>query len=365
MKRLFAILLVLACFAWSFSTSAQTPFAEITAQNMRQLRSVAHIDFSSWVPQVGKIENGWFALSQDGSTFALMNRAGEIVVADDTGRMIDHYAVPGSDSLPASVLDMAFRVNEPAVVSAHSEGGIYYVAYRYYQTHHTEYFRFETPDVPLRIWDTGLVWLEIAPTDYTRTRYVESLNPSAFNGSRVNEVLSADAVNTQESGPENDPDAFLRIGRIEPPFAITVTQSNLVKLWNLEQDAVVATAQLDDLPGAGQLSTDGRYFAWRDGEGKALHLLDFKTGKDRVIAALQSSYVPFLLLNSSASVIIGVNVALKPVVIAWDTSTGEHVELGEYRPCSRQPDMVRLSYDSTTLVIGCDKGLDIWRVPQQ
>ena len=178
----------------------------------------------------------------------------------------------------------------------------------------------------------------------------------------MNEVLPSNSIDEFESGPENDPDSFLRIGRIDPPFAVTVTQNFLVKLWNLEVDAVLATAQLDELPGAGQLSTDGRYFAWRDGDSKALHLLDFKTGKDWIVATLQGSNIPFLLLNSSASVIIGVNVALKPVVVAWDTTTGERVDLGEYRPCSRQPDMVRLSYDSTTLVIGCDKGLDVWRV---
>ena len=70
----------------------------------------------------------------------------------------------------------------------------------------------------------------------------------------------------------------------------------------------------------------------------------------------------YLLLNSSASVIIGINVDLKPVVVAWNVVTGERIELGEYRSCDRQPDMVRLSVDDTTLVIGCDTGMDIWRV---
>ncbi len=362
MKASLAIALVLACFSLAFSTSAQDSLPAITAQNIHQLRSVMHIDFADWSPQAGKIENGWFALNQDGSHFALMNRTGEVVIGDSTGQILDHYSIPGSDSLPTSVLDIAFRVDYPAVVSAHAEGGAYYVAYRYYGTHHTEYFRFETPDVPLRIWESGLAWLEVSPADYTRSRYVEALSPSEFNGFRVNEVLPSEAVNVFESGPENDPDSFLRIGRIDPPFAITVTQRFLVKLWNLEADAVLATAQLDVLPGAGQLSPDGRFFAWRDGESKALHLLDFKTGKDRVIAPLQSSYIPFLLLNSSASVIIGVNVSLKPIVVAWNTATGERFDLGKYRSCSRQPDMVRLSHDSTMLIIGCDKGLDVWRV---
>ncbi len=334
----------------------------ITPQNIHQLRSVAHINFEDWEEQVGKIENGWFALNRDGSHLAIMNRSGEVVVGNDTGQIIDHYSVPGSDNLPTSVLDVAFRVDYPAVVSVHAEGGAYYVAYRSYDTHHAEYFRFDTPDVPLRIWESGLAWLEVSPADYTRSRYVEALSPSEFDGFRVNEALPPEAIKEIDSGPENDSDAFLRIGRIDAPFAITVTQDFLIKRWNLESDAVTASAQLDELPGAGQLSTDGRYFAWRDGDSKALHLLDFETGKDRIIASLEGTYIPFLLLNSSASVIIGVNVALKPIVVAWDTITGERVELGDYRICTRQPDMVRLSYDSTTLVIGCDKGLDVWRI---
>ncbi|MFW5691150.1 MAG: hypothetical protein ACOCXZ_01505 [Chloroflexota bacterium] len=51
-------------------------------------------------------------------------------------------------------------------------------------------------------------------------------------------------------------------------------------------------------------------------------------------------------------------------MIAWIVETGERIDLGTYRECSRQPDMVRLSTDGTTLVIGCDTGLDVWRVSQ-
>lgn len=165
-----------------------------------------------------------------------------------------------------------------------------------------------------------------------------------------------------DSGPENDPDAFFRIGRMRLPYAITATQDFFIKRWNLETDEVTATAQLDGLPGVGQITPDGRYFAWRDDDAKAIHLLDFDIGLDKVIAPLNGSYIPYLLLNSSASVIIGVNVDLKPVVVAWNVVTGERIELGEYRSCDRQPDMVRLSVDDTTLVIGCDAGMDIWRV---
>jgi WD40 repeat protein len=356
------IVLVILSFAVTFSTTAQSSPATITAQNIQDLHSVKQIDFEDWASKAGTVQNGWFALNPDGDRLALMNREGDIVVANDAGQLIDRYSVPGSDNLPTTVLDMAFSTDTPEVVSAHAEGGAYYVAYRHYDTRQTEYFRFSTTDVPLRIWDSGNVWLEVSPADYIRTRYIQSLTPAQSDKLRANEVLPPDSIHELPSGPENDPDSFLRIGRIEAPFAITVTQNFLVKLWNLETNEVLETAQLDALPGAGQLSPDGRYFAWRDGESRALHLLDFQTGQDKLVASLEGIYIPFLLLNSSADVIIGVNVALKPVVIAWDITTGERVDLGEYRSCTRQPDMVRLSGNNKSLIIGCDKGVDIWRI---
>jgi hypothetical protein len=74
-------------------------------------------------------------------------------------------------------------------------------------------------------------------------------------------------------------------------------------------------------------------------------------------------YLPFLALTPNADVIIAVNAGLQPIVTAWNTATGEKYDLGEYRQCNRQPDMVRLSQDGATLAIGCDTGVDIWRIP--
>ena len=166
------------------------------------------------------------------------------------------------------------------------------------------------------------------------------------------------------SGPENDPDSFMRIGRIDPPLAITATKDALLKRWNLETGEVTASVQLDSLPAAGQVNADGSYFAWVDQKFEALHLLNFESKVDLVIAPLGGTYIPFLLLSAKADVIIGVNVGLEPDVVAWDIATGERIDLGNYRACNRQPDMVRLSKDGSTLVIGCDTGLDIWRVPE-
>jgi hypothetical protein len=155
----------------------------------------------------------------------------------------------------------------------------------------------------------------------------------------------------------------------------------MLKWWNLEWGeevntfpprggVVLRTHELDSLPGMGAINMFGvaddppttSHFAWRDGASSELHLLDFQTGEDQVVASLGGTYIPFLLLTVGADVIIGVNVGDQPNVVAWDVGTGEHLDLGEYRSCNRQPDMVRLSRDGSTLVIGCDTGLDIWRI---
>jgi hypothetical protein len=89
--------------------------------------------------------------------------------------------------------------------------------------------------------------------------------------------------------------------------------------------------------------------------------MNFATGDDKVVTQLEGLYIPFLFVNAQADIILGVNVDDQPVVNAWIAASGERLPLGLYRQCNRPPDMVKLSADSTTLIIGCDTGLDIWR----
>ena len=90
--------------------------------------------------------------------------------------------------------------------------------------------------------------------------------------------------------------------------------------------------------------------------------MDFETGEDRAVAPLEGQYVQWFFVTDAADVIIAVNINLEPVVVAWDSATGERFDLGSYRQCNRVPDKARLSLDGKTLVIGCDTGLDIWRI---
>ncbi|PJF21139.1 MAG: hypothetical protein CUN56_12620 [Phototrophicales bacterium] len=163
--------------------------------------------------------------------------------------------------------------------------------------------------------------------------------------------------------PAADPDAVVRVGRIAPPYAVTSSVDGMVKRWNLQTGEIEAIALVDGGPAVfGQISPDGRYLAWRDPQSNWLHRLDFYTGTDQIVVQLYNQYVQGYFINRAGDVILGVDVDFEPIVVAWDVATGERVLLGQYRQCSRVPDLIRMSADGSTLIIGCDTGLDFWRI---
>jgi hypothetical protein len=112
----------------------------------------------------------------------------------------------------------------------------------------------------------------------------------------------------------------------------------------------------------GQINATAEYLAWRDPQSEFLNLLDFITGENLIIAELNRQYVQGYFVTISGDVILGVNVDFAPIVVAWDVATGNRIDLGNYRHCNRVPDLIRLSRDGASLIVGCDTGLDIWRV---
>jgi hypothetical protein len=112
----------------------------------------------------------------------------------------------------------------------------------------------------------------------------------------------------------------------------------------------------------GQINATAEYLAWRDPQSEFLNLLDFITGENLIIAELNRQYVQGYFVTISGDVILGVNVDFAPIVVAWDVATGNRIDLGNYRHCNRVPDLIRLSLDGASLIVGCDTGLDIWRV---
>lgn len=104
------------------------------------------------------------------------------------------------------------------------------------------------------------------------------------------------------------------------------------------------------------------HLAWTNPLREQLNLLDLGTGENRIAAALAGAYPQYLLLSKNASAILAVNLDFQPAVVAWNAESGARYDLGPYRECGRIPDKVELSRDGRALIIGCDTGLEIWRV---
>jgi hypothetical protein len=211
--------------------------------------------------------------------------------------------------------------------------------------------------VPLRVWfdssDDAVLWME------TTTPLGDAFEVIAVSLTGT----EAQIMTRLASAPEMDTEAFVRIGRIPAPLAITATQAGLVRLWDLETGAVTAEAQLEVAPVFGRVNeTTGRQLAWRDPQSETLQVLDFETGENRLVATLDGAYIQALMLTPAADVVLAVHIGDAAVVAAWTVDDGARIDLGAYRICTRVPDMVQLSLDGTTLVIGCDTGLEVWRV---
>lgn len=330
----------------------------IGAENITRLKPVERITFADLPAEAGRVESGWFAVSADGRQYALLNRDNGIVLWDSTQGGYITTSMKACGDQPGAFVDGSFDRDGRYFVAVYLSGAAGYVAFHPVdESQSAGRVVCDLPASPLRVWpgDSGQAWLEFFPNDPLLAPSVGLLTPGA--------AWDAALI---PSGPENDAESFFRVGRIEPPLAVTATREGVVKRWNLETGEVTAEAHLNALPGIGQVSRGGddagRYFAWVDGPAAALNMLDFETGANRSITPLNGKSVPFLWLTSGADIVIGVNVDSELGVTAWNTATGQVYDLGLYRSCSRPPDLVRLSQNGTTLVIGCDTGLDIWRV---
>lgn len=335
----------------------------INADSVERLKPQSQINFAD-LPEDIRIETGWFTLSFNGMRAASVRADGGLVIwSMATGVMEDTFTVQADDGTPATVLDARFDRMTDHTVSVHTADGQEYLIAVHRIGADTVVFPY--PDdlgVPVRVWfddeDVNYVWLEAGP-DY--------LNPDEDQHLVVRLAVppleEAEPL-VIESAPEADTESYVRIGRIPAPLAVTSTPEGLVRLWDLESGTITAEVQLDDVPVFGRVNeTTGRQLAWRDQVSQALHLLDFTTGENRKIADIGGEYIQALMLTPSADVVLAVHIGDVPNVAAWIVETGEQIDLGLYRDdCARVPDMVQLSQDGTMLVIGCDKGFDIWQL---
>ncbi len=318
----------------------------IGAGNVARLGSVGQINFTT------DVLNGRFFIDNQALVIAVFDRHNRRLIWDDDGQLIgDELMLQGSNGDAVVLIDADFSFSGESMGMIYTDGEQHY-AYKQPTILVEGLSNFPIPSEEMLLE----VWVDDAPFDLW-----------AYDGRRILQTLSpTELTPVTTHTPDADPESVIRIGRIEPPLAVTVTEDGRVKRWNMETGEVTAEVQVDiadGLPIYGAVNAGGdEYLVWRDPASTALHVLNFETGEDARIVELGGSYMPFIFLSSAADVIIGVNVDDASVVVAWDVATGTRYDLGEYRECNRPPDMARLSQDGTTLVIGCDTGLDIWRV---
>ncbi len=318
----------------------------ITADNIEQLRSVQHIDFDTLPVIAGEILNGQFFVNDNGSLLAIVNTQGQLVIMNDEGQLQEITDIILTDNdFPATFIDGAF--GDERFVAVHTIGNGYVVTI-VDQAGVQDNLTFMTPDKPVAIWSApDAVWLEVISNEPNMPPYLVRL----IDGEATIEPFA----------PAQVENVVVRIGRLALPQAVIVTDNNEVQHWNLETGALIGQVRTAETPLYGHMLPGSDHMVWRDPASTTLHMLNFATGEDLIVTQLDGSYIPFLFMNASADAVLGVNVDDEPVVVAWIVEQGDRLPLGLYRQCNRPPDKVILSADSTTLIIGCDTGLDIWR----
>jgi len=358
-RAIFIILLSLSAVAWQ-STPEQ--FEPITAQNVVRLSSVAQIELTPLTEEVGEVTNGWLVLSPDGDRVALFNEVNEIVVLSTDGALIDRYAVMDADGFIVSPIDAVFDPAGSRLATLHAAGGRYRINVRDLApmpaTSRDVSLEVEATIAPSSLWfgaDGKSLWIELI-----------GACPDQADVPAWQVDLADDFVLHYALSPVDCiADAVVRLGRITPPYAITVSSAGALSLVDLQLQQVVTSVPAGPAANIGHLDPSGRYLAWRAADSGDIHLLDFELGEDRLIAAPGEGYIQALFVGNQGDVIVAVDIDFQPVVVAWDVASGERIDLGEYHACARSPDAIRMSRDGTTIAIGCGASIDIWRIKSE
>jgi hypothetical protein len=312
--------------------STMFTWPQITVENVVHLRPIDELRLPA------SFQQGWFVLSDSGSEVVVHDRTGG-VWRYDLGADLELLYTDQPMSMTAGV------IVEGVFYGVHNLGETIRI-YRVDDTTEILDISSDAPAVDFWLMEDGSYAIERVSAPM--------LIVDRTGGSRLLEIEFV-----------NSADVVVRIGRISAPYAVTSTEDGQVILWHWptnERQAAVSNGTGE--PSVfGNINASASHLVWRDNENRALYLLNFVSGENKLIAPLNGEYVQWFFLSADASVILGVNVEFDPIVAAWDAATGERFDLGSYLPCQRpQPDMARLSADGTTLVIGCDAGLQFWRV---
>lgn len=374
-------LLIFTVFIICVTVIAQdeTRYPAITSDNMLYLASVQQVNFETdlYIPSLHEnaqdepldavIELGWFTYSQSSDRFLLLDNVNTLYGVASNGATTAW--LEASDTIDA----VPFAEEFFALLSSSSNG---------FSVRYDNFALYGGTSLVINVDSSAIpsaIWVTCPENNADCYASVEAFQDGetiiytlpSFDGiAGDNLVLDiADSDLEQRSYlPASDEEAVVRIGRIPLPYVVTSSLEGIVKLWNLDTGHILY--EVDNGTGDpsvfGNINADATDLVWRDNANQTLYLLNFETGENREIAPLNGDYAQWYFLSNDTSVIIAVNLGGEPNVVVWDTVTGDRTDLGNYRDCNRpQPDMTGLTEDGTTLIIGCDTGLDIWRISEE
>lgn len=334
----------------------------LTMDNVSQFAPVRSLDFDAF----GDFDSGWFAYDAVSGALAVVDRRETLMVVTPDDGVLLTYRPDGYEDEPVTFLDGVMHNGLLAAAYAVPDG---YLLIRASADDNWTVHQalVETRDRPVELWlncddatkdcDT---WAEVSSLEGLDGDYIVRVPP--FHD---DVTLAVDDIFVHQNPINADSSAVVRIGRIPLPYEVTSTIDGVMRLWNLETgDIVREVDNTTGIPGVfGAMNAEATHLLWRDNASETLYLLDMVSGENRSITALGGAYVQWFFLAPDASIALGINYGGEAGVFAWDMATGERMSLGDYRTCGRpQPDKASFTADGTTLVIGCDTGIEIWQV---
>lgn len=328
----------------------------ISAENIRQLQSVQTLNFAD-LPADLVPASGLFAMSADATkVITFGNRSGEAPLSQAVLWGYDNGNSPAVNAIDG----------ESIVRFASDDGRCLYTGYA---GHYTVWEMNPASDSASVLHTSGALGDEVVVNVWHNDAEPCSIEIyaeiSAADGSAFIVGPDLSVLYPQLFVIEAGDDAAARVGRIEPPLALTMTFEGMLFRWDMNTHQITASVALDELAMFGSVNRAGTHYVWLQTDYAGLHLVDFETRTDRLIATLEPpTYISHLKLAHGADVIIGVDpLDHSGTVSAWLVDSGARIDLGAFRHCERsQPDLAAISHDGTALVIGCDTGIDIWRV---
>lgn len=308
---------------------------KITADTVARLQSVQYIDYADIDAD---IEIGWFATNPTATEFIIFDNDTNLYRVTDDAEITETWTyVDDPEEQLFAVIDGTYAFEATFIL--YTIDGDYWINEN----------KFESYGTPLAL------------NGDAESLYVEVQIESELVVYQLDESLS---IIKQFDIPSDTSQPVMRVGRIHLPMIVQSSFDGAVDIF--EFDSLIGEFQVGDSPAVfGHINVPKTHFAWVDPDTTYLNLLDFETGDNRVLVGLNGAYAQYYLLSYDASLVIAVNVDFEPNVIAWDTDTGERYDLGTYRECERIPDKVALSADGTTLIIGCDTGLELWEIVEE